>query len=193
MIDWSMDDGWTDNWQEKPKMLEEKVFPYYYAHHRFYTDCPAIEPRLPQWMYTVPIVVSRESRELFIIITVTLFPELGTFLNLRSSPVFEERLSWLHMTGHDWMKIGLAIDCFIIWPIRRPFRSERTERLNSVKWELSTSSVVVLLISGGEESSLLLLVHPYLWHWSASRPIPRSLWWTFIMTSYSENQVWDVN
>jgi len=52
-------------------------------------------------MYAVPIAVSLERRKMFIIITVTLFPELGTFLNLRSSPVFEERLSGLHMTWYD--------------------------------------------------------------------------------------------
>lgn len=193
-----MELGWTDNWQEKLKVLEEMVFLCYYAHRRFYTDCPAIEPRLPRWMYTVPAAVSLESRRMFIIITVTSFPELGAFLNLRPSPVFEERLSGLRMTWYDWMEIGVAIDCFIIWPIRRPFRSERTESWCRaklcVKWELSTSSVVVLLISRGEESPLLLLVHPYsLWHRSASRPIPRSLWWTFVMTSYSQNQVWYVN
>jgi len=149
-------------------------------------------------MYAVPIAVSVESRKMFIIVTVTLFPELGTFLNLHSSPVFEERLSGLHMTWYDWVEICVAIDCFIIWPIRRPFRSERTESWCRaklcVKWELSTSSVVVLLISGGEESPLLLLVHPCsLWHRSAARPIPRSLWWTFVMPSYSQNQVWNVN
>jgi hypothetical protein len=147
-------------------------------------------------MYVVPIVVLLESRKMFIIIAYDLFPQLGTILNLLSAPVLSVwtvyNVAWLKM------EIDVIIDYFVIWPSRPPFRRGRTENWCRaklcVKWELSTSAVVVLLISGVEESPLLLLPHPYsLWQRSASRPIPQSLWWTFVMTSYSHNRLQNVN